>query len=108
MNPPMTDLYLRKVDHSQAIDNYRVILKIDETEFEIGSIGIQTFTSMDTGWTWGIDTVIPMRAIETEGRGADRRDCMRQFKAAWESFTVDTGRLAEFLEAKRIARRDRR
>jgi len=32
--------------------------------------------------TWGIDTVIPMRAHETQGRGRDRRDCMKQFKAA--------------------------
>ena len=32
--------------------------------------------------TWGIDTVIPMRAHETQGQGRDRRDCMKQFKAA--------------------------
>jgi hypothetical protein len=31
------DLYLREVIHSQAHDNYRVILKLDEGEFEIGS-----------------------------------------------------------------------
>lgn len=99
------DLYLRKVDAPQAIDNYRVILKIDETEYEVGSIGIQTFTSTDTGWTWGIDTVIPMRALEAEGRGKDRRDCMRLFKLAWEKFCEDPGNLAEFLEAKRRAKR---
>ena len=34
-------LYLRKVIHPQAHDNYRVILKGEEGEFEIGSIGIQ-------------------------------------------------------------------
>jgi len=34
-------LYLRKVIHPQAHDNYRVILKPDEGDFEIGSIGIQ-------------------------------------------------------------------
>jgi len=35
------NLYLRKVIHPQAHDNYRVILKLDEGEFEIGSICIQ-------------------------------------------------------------------
>jgi len=34
------NLYLRKVIHPQAHDNYRVVLKLDEGEFEIGSIGI--------------------------------------------------------------------
>jgi hypothetical protein len=51
------NLYLRKVIHPQAHDNYRVILKLDEREFEIGSIGIQD----GAAWRWGIDTVIPMR-----------------------------------------------
>lgn len=100
------DLSLRKVEgHPQAQNAYRVILKIDETEFEIGSIGVQTFTSADTAWTWGIDTVIPMRATQTEGRGADRRDCMKQFRAAWERFSADAANLAEFLDAKRRAKR---
>jgi hypothetical protein len=35
------NLYLRKVVHTQAHDNYRVILKLGGDEFEIGSIGIQ-------------------------------------------------------------------
>jgi len=34
-------LFLRKVVHVQAKDNYRVILKTEEGEFEIGSIGVQ-------------------------------------------------------------------
>jgi hypothetical protein len=34
------DLCLRKVIHPQAHDNYRVILKRDGDEVEIGSIGI--------------------------------------------------------------------
>jgi len=33
------NLYLRKVVHPQAHDNYRVILKCEGEEFEIGSIG---------------------------------------------------------------------
>src|SRR5215472_18597902 len=94
------DLYLRKVVHPQAHDNYRVILKLDEGEFEIGSIGIQH----GGVWALGIDTVIPMRAYEAQGAGRDRRDCMRQFKAAWERFAADEANLTEFLNAKRTRR----
>ena len=35
------DLYLRKVIHPQARDNYRVLLKDDGLEVEVGPIGIQ-------------------------------------------------------------------
>ena len=94
------NLYLRKVVHTQAHDNYRVILKLDEGEFEIGSIGIQH----GAAWAWGIDTVIPMRAYEAQGEGSDRMDCMRQFKAAWERFAADEANLTEFLNAKRKRR----
>ena len=38
---------------------------------------------------WGIDTVIPMGAFEAQGEGKDRRDRMRQLKAAWERFAGD-------------------
>lgn len=99
-------LYLRKVQHPhQATENYRVILKVDETEFEIGSIGITLRTGIDPIWTWGIDTVIPMRAIESEGDGRNRDDCVKRFKSAWEKFSADPARLTEFLEAKRRAKR---
>ena len=93
-------LYLRKVIHSQAHDTYRVILKGEDGEFEIGSIGIQH----GRVWTWGIDTVIPMRALETQGKGKNRKDCARQFKAAWERFAADEANLAEFLNMKRQLR----
>src|SRR5215467_3913981 len=89
------NLYLRKVVRPQAHDNYRVILKLDGDEVEIGSIGIQD----GAAWAWGIDTVIPMRAHETQGEGSDRRDCMRRFKAAWERFAADEANLIEFLNA---------
>jgi hypothetical protein len=56
----------------RAHDNYRVILKLDEGEFEIGSIGIQH----DGDWSWGIDN-IPMRAWETQGEGKDARSNSR-------------------------------
>jgi len=36
---PRVDLFLRKVIHPQAHNNYRVLLKHDCEEFEIGSIG---------------------------------------------------------------------
>ena len=56
--------YLRRVTHSQARDNYLVIQKREEGKFEIGSIDIQRGVT----WTWGIDTVIPVRSFETRRR----------------------------------------
>jgi hypothetical protein len=102
----MTDLYLRKVTgHPQARDNYRVILKDHGEEIELGSIGIQNLTGMQQGWRWAIDTVIPMRDIDSSGWGKDRADCMRKFKAAWERFASDPARLVEFIAEKRRMRR---
>ena len=49
-----------------------------------------------------IDTVVPMRGEETEGSGKDRKDCMQQFRAAWDRFSSDPGRLTEFLKMKRV------
>ena len=92
----MPALYLHKVAHLQAHDNYRVVLEDDGQETEIGSIGVQF-----NGWRWAIDNVIPMRDEDTAGIGKDRNDCMRQFRAAWEKFSSDPGRLTEFLQAKR-------
>jgi len=57
------DLYLRKVIHPQADDNYRVVLKDYIPEVEIGSIGIQHATGARTFWRWAIDTVLPMRDL---------------------------------------------
>lgn len=99
------DLCLRKVIHPQARDNYRVLLTREDEEFEIGSIGIKAFRSTDTAWTWGIDTVLPLRAHQSEGRGADRGDCMKQFRAAWDRHCAEAGWLEEFLAAKRRAAR---
>jgi hypothetical protein len=89
------DLFLRKVIHSAAPDNYRVVVR-DGIEIEIGSIGRQF-----DGWAWGIDCVIPMRQMEAEGYGKDRADCMRKFRAAWDRFAADPARLTEFLAMKR-------
>ena len=78
-----------------------VILKLGEGEFEIGSIGIQH----GAVWAWGIDTVIPMRAlIETQGKAWTAGTAMKQFKAAWERFAADEANLTEFLNAKRKRR----
>lgn len=44
------DLYLRKVEPDR--EAYRVILKSDVDEVERGSIGLKTFTSDDTAWSW--------------------------------------------------------
>ena len=42
-----------------------------------------------------------MRGLEMQGEG---RECMRQFKAAWERFAADEANLVEFLNAKRKRR----
>jgi hypothetical protein len=97
-------LYLRKVIHPQAHDNYRVILKLDGSEFEIGSIGIQH----GAAWRWGIDTVIQMRVLETQGKGKDRRDYMRQSSAAWDRFAADDADCAGSFRAREQTFRDRR
>jgi hypothetical protein len=96
------NLYLRTVVHPQAHDNYRVVLKLDGDEFEIGSIGIE----FGAAWAWGIDTVIPMRAYEAQGEGSDRSGCMKQFKAAWDRFAADEANLIEFLEREAQAALD--
>jgi hypothetical protein len=95
------DLYLRKVIHPQARDNYRVLLKDDGLEIEIGSLGIQHGSAGAEHWVCGIDTAIPMREAEAQDRGTDRKDCMKRFRAAWDRFNADPARLIEFLRAKR-------
>ena len=95
------NLFLRKVIHPQATDNYRVILKDGGEEIEIGSIGVQHASGARTFWRWAIDTVVPMRGLEARGTGADREDCTRQFRAAWERFCEGPARRSEFLEMKR-------
>jgi hypothetical protein len=62
------ELYLREVRHVQAKDNYRVILKTSDGEFEIGSIGVQYHAGPNAAWNWGIDTVIPMRSSKPRAR----------------------------------------
>jgi hypothetical protein len=102
----MPDLFLRKVTgHPQIQNAWRVILKSEDGETGIGSIGTQFRAGPDLLWRWGIDTVLPMREIETEGDGTDRKDCMRKFKAAWERFAADPARFVEFMETKKRARR---
>jgi|tagenome__1003787_1003787.scaffolds.fasta_scaffold19213964_1 hypothetical protein len=75
-------LYLRKVVHQQARESYRVVLKDDASETEVGSIGPQHEAGAVTRWVWAIDTVVPMREHEQTGYGTDLKDCQRQFKAA--------------------------
>jgi hypothetical protein len=101
----MTNLFLRKVTgHPQAADAWRVVLKSEDGEMEIGSIGTQFHAGPDSVWSWGIDTVVPMREIESEGEGRDRKDCERQFRVAWERFCSDPARFVEFMEMKRRRR----
>jgi hypothetical protein len=99
------DLFFHKVIHPQARDNYRVLFKDDGVEIEVGSIGIQHGSGTAEGWVWGIDNVIPMREADSRGTGNDRKDCMKQFRKAWDRFSEDPARLTEFLEMKRKRRR---
>ena len=61
----------------QSPDIYRVILKDDGDEVEIGSISVQHSAGAEYYWKWAIDTT-----HQTQGRGTDRKDCIRQFRAA--------------------------
>ena len=45
---------------------YRVVLKRDGDEVEIGSIGIQD----GAAWAWGIDTVIRCALMRRKGKAA--------------------------------------
>jgi hypothetical protein len=45
-----------------------------------------------------------MRVPETQGKGKNRRDCMKQFKAARDHFAADEANLVAFLNAKRRRR----
>jgi hypothetical protein len=45
--------------------------------------------------------VIPMREVDAQGTGKDRKDCMKRFRAAWDKFSADPVQLTEFLQAKR-------
>jgi hypothetical protein len=102
------DLYLRKSDREQlGPEIYRVILKDDGEEVEIGSISVQHSAGAAYYWKWAIDTVIPMRTHQTQGRGTDRADCTRKFKEAWARFADDDANLTMFLAEKRRARRGR-
>ena len=101
------DLYLRKSSQGQlGPEIYRVILKDDDgDEVEIGSISVHYSAGAQCYWKWAIDTVIPMRTHQTQGRGTDRADCMRKFKEAWTRFADDDANLTMFLAEKRRARR---
>ena len=94
------DLYLRKSDHGLLDpEGYRVIMKDDGDEVEIGSISVLHSAGAQHYWKWAIDTVIPMRTHQTQGCGTDRADCMRKFKEAWTRFANDEANLTMFLAA---------
>jgi len=38
-----------------------------------------------------------MSEADAQGRGKERKDCMRQFRVAWDRFSADPARLTEFL-----------
>jgi cytidylate kinase len=45
-----------------------------------------------------------MREVDPQGIGKGHKDCMRQFRAAWDKFSADPARLTDFLRAKRNKR----
>jgi hypothetical protein len=94
------DLFLRKVRNPQARDSYRVIMKDNGEDIEIGSIGTRL-----SEWHWGIDKAIPMREFESEGIGKNLPDCQRQFRAAGERFASDEANPTDFIKVERAARR---
>jgi hypothetical protein len=98
----MDRLALRRVQHPQATNNFRVILKTEhDGEVGIGSIGLKAFTGNNAAWTWSIDTVMPLRDYQSQGRGADRKACMVAFRTAWENHCRQPGWREEFLAIKR-------
>ena len=92
-------LFLRRVDPGR--ESYRVILKNEDGETELGSIGPQHATGGTTRGVWGIDKVIPMREADQTGYSADQEDCMKRFQAAWQKLEADSARLVEFKRMKR-------
>lgn len=96
-------LFLRLIPDLHR-ESYRVILKDEMGETELGSIAVTPTTGGEARWTWGIDSAIPMRERQTSGYGDDRKDCQKKFKAAWEAFASDPARLVEFMRMKRQRR----
>jgi len=90
-----------KVIHPQAADNYRVVLKDYIPEIEIGSIDIDPRGRRRLLLALGHRHGGPMRDIDAQGTGKDRRECMRLFRAVWERFSADPARLEQFLAMKR-------
>ena len=89
------NLNLRKVIHPQAYDNYRVVLKLDGDEFEIGSTGIQH------GAAW-----IPSSRCSF-WRSKERQEPQGLHAAVQgglAAFAADEANLVEFLNAKRKRR----
>jgi hypothetical protein len=37
----------------------------------------------------GIDNIVPMIGMETDGVGEDRNDCVRKFRRAWDRFSAN-------------------
>jgi len=92
-------LYLRQLRPDR--EGYRVLIKLDETEFEVGSIALGPGVGDELVWQWAIDAQIPMRIDLSAGIGTDRKDCMRMFRKTWEDLNAEPGWREEFLAAKR-------
>jgi len=82
------------IEHTVDRDLIRPIgIRADELSLGLGNCKISVTHSVgaEDYWKWAIDTVIPMRAHQTQGRGTDRAD--------------DEANLTMFMAEKRRARR---
>ena len=82
------------IEHTVDRDLIRPIgIRADELSLGLGNCKISVTHSVgaEDYWKWAIDTVIPMRAHQTQGRGTDRAD--------------DEANLTMFMADKRRARR---
>jgi hypothetical protein len=95
------DLYLRKVTPLKPATITASFSRTTASGSRSGRSGFSKGPALPMVRPWGIDTVILMRVADTQGTGKDRKDCMKQFRAAWDRFSSDPARLAEFLQAKR-------
>ena len=93
------DLFLRRVRHPQSRYNYRVVLKDDGEEIEMGSIGVQydwRHRRLDLGHRHRNPDA---RVEETEGTGKERAGPhVASFARHGTSLAQIAARLTEFLK----------
>jgi hypothetical protein len=88
-------LFLRRVDHPHAENAFHVIWR----GLAVGSIGLQRGAGQRTFWRWWIfDAGRPYRELTMTGDTMSRDDAMAAFRAAWDEFAADPGRLQHVID----------